>query len=105
LIALILRPSIGSAARAAAEAGPFLLLGGGLMGVVMVAAMNFVFPRLPAFSATLLLFSGQALTGVLIDYLSQGILDVRKLIGTGAVVAGLALNAFLAAHGRRNRGK
>lgn len=96
IIAILLRPSIGPAARAAAGAGPLLLLGGGLMGVILVAAMNFIFPRMPAFSATLLLFSGQALTGVLIDYAAQGILDVRKLAGTCVVLAGLAINAILA---------
>lgn len=83
------------AARAVLEAGPLLALGGGLSGVFVVATMNFVFPRIPAFSATILLFSGQALAGVALDWALQGTLDLRKLLGTGIVLAGLALDSRL----------
>ncbi len=83
------------AARAVMTAGPFLALGGGLMGVVVVTVMSRIFPRIPAFSATLLLFSGQALTGVLIEAVAHGAFDARKLIGTFLLLAGLAINALL----------
>jgi uncharacterized membrane protein YdcZ (DUF606 family) len=48
-----------------------------------------------AFSAALLLFSGQALCGVLIDFIAEGAFDARKLIGTLILLAGLAINALL----------
>ncbi len=83
------------AARAVLEAGPLLVLGGGLSGVLVVATMNLVFPRIPAFTATILLFSGQALAGVALDWALQGTLDLRKLLGTGIVLAGLALDSRL----------
>ncbi len=104
VVLAVFRPSLVQAAQAALDAGPVLVLGGGLMGVTMVAAMNLIYPRIPAFTATLLLFSGQALTGVVIDYLVQGVLDARKLAGTCAVLAGLALNSVAQA-GRVRAGK
>ncbi len=99
LVILAVRPSTADAARAVAAAGPFLALGGGLMGVGVVAAMNFIFPRMPAFSATLLVFTGQALTGVLIDAVAAGTFDAGKLIGTLILLAGLGLNALFADRG------
>jgi transporter family-2 protein len=94
-----LRPTMAASARAVAAAGPFLALGGGLMGVAVVAAANLIFPRIPAFSATILMFSGQALCGVLVDFLAQGALDLRKLAGTLVLLAGLAINALLSKRG------
>ena len=57
--------------------------------------MNVIFPRMMAFSATLLLFSGQAFAGVVIDIIAEGAFDVRKVVGTFVLVAGLAVNALL----------
>jgi len=94
-IVAAVRPSLAQAARAAAEAGPFLALGGGLMGVVAVAAINLIFPRIPAFTATLLLFSGQALAGVALDLVAEGRFDARKLLGVCVLLAGLGINALL----------
>lgn len=95
VIVLAVRPPAAEAAHAVVTAGPFLALGGGLLGVTVVTAMNFIFPRMPAFSATLLLFSGQALSGVLIDAVAEGALDARKLVGTFVLLVGLAVNALL----------
>lgn len=92
--ALIGLPAADSA-RAVLESGPLLALGGGLSGVAVVATMNFVFPRIPAFTATILLFSGQAVAGVILDWAGQGTLDLRKLLGTGIVLAGLAVDSRL----------
>jgi transporter family-2 protein len=83
------------AARSLAAAGPFLILGGGLIGVIVVSALNLVFPRVSAFAATLLLFSGQAFMGVTIDAVAAGEFDVKKLIGTVVLLAGLAVDALL----------
>jgi transporter family-2 protein len=98
-----IRPPMVPAARAIAEAGPLLALGGGFMGVAVVSAMNSLFPRMPAFSAAILLFCGQALAGLVIDFASAGAFDARKLVGTLVLLAGLAVNALLAR--RREGGK
>ena len=84
---------MGGLVDAVKEAGPILALGGGLMGVIMVGMANYVFPRLPALYATLLMFSGQALAGVALDWAVRGALDTRTIIGTLIVLAGLGLNA------------
>jgi uncharacterized membrane protein YdcZ (DUF606 family) len=88
--------AIATAARAVAAAGPLLALGGGLMGVAVATAVNLIFPRMAAFSATLLLFSGQALAGILIDAFTAGTFDASKLVGTLVLLAGLAINGRLA---------
>ncbi|HOX34039.1 MAG TPA: DMT family transporter [Spirochaetales bacterium] len=94
-VALALRLPLAASAQAVAEAGPFLALGGGFMGVAVVSSMNFIFPRLSAFSATLLVFGGQALTGLALDGLAGGMLDTRKLAGTALLLAGFAADAAL----------
>jgi transporter family-2 protein len=95
LIAAVVRPSAAEAAHALMAAGPFLALGGGLMGVVVVSSISLTFPRMPAFSATLLLFCGQALAGVLIDFVAAGAFDVMKCVGTFVLLGGLAVNGLL----------
>jgi bacterial/archaeal transporter family-2 protein len=82
-----------------ARAGAGLCLGGGVMGVAVVASMNYIMPRVPAFYATLLAFSGQALAGLAIDFAARGIWDWRKLIGTLVLLAGLGINATLSKRG------
>ncbi|HET7838783.1 MAG TPA: DMT family transporter [Rectinemataceae bacterium] len=89
------RLPFAASARAVLVAGPVLALSGGLMGIVVVAAMSLIFPRIPAFSATLLMFSGQALSGVLIDLVADGSFEPRKLAGSILVLSGLGVNALL----------
>jgi len=87
--------AMGGFVDAVKEAGPVLALGGGLMGVIMVGMANYVFPRLPALYATLLMFSGQALAGVALDWAARGALDIRTILGTLIVLLGLGLNASM----------
>ncbi|WP_437739333.1 DMT family transporter [Sorangium sp. So ce302] len=46
---------------------------GGLFGAFFVAVNSYVFPRLGAMNAVLLVISGQMISAVLIDYQSQGV--------------------------------
>jgi bacterial/archaeal transporter family-2 protein len=101
LIVAAIRPPLEPAARAIAKAGPILVIGGGSLGVLIVTAMNFIFPRVSAFSATILLFSGQALAGLLIDFAVAGNLDLRKLAGTVVLIAGLAIDSLLSRRSRQ----
>lgn len=105
LIFAAVRPDLGASWRSITAAGPFLALGGGFMGVAVVTSMNFLFPRMPAFSATLLVFSGQALTGVLIDFIAEGFFNWRKIVGTLILLVGLAINSFLSSRNRRKEGE
>lgn len=99
VIVAVVRPPAAEALHAVAAAGPLLSLGGGLLGVIVVAAMNVIFPRTTAFAATLLLFSGQALTGVFFEVVAEGAFDLRKLVGTVLLLAGLALHVLLSKKG------
>jgi transporter family-2 protein len=89
-----------AAADAVFSAGPLFALGGGLMGVVAVGAMSFLFARLPAFAATILSFAGQSLCGLALDAAS-GIVNTGKIYGTALVVLGLGLDMALTARASR----
>jgi bacterial/archaeal transporter family-2 protein len=95
VIVAIMRPELGPAAESVLRAGPLLALGGGFMGVAVVTAMNLIVPKMPVFSATILLFVGQTAAGLLVDLAVKGSLDAKKLIGTAVLVAGLALDTIL----------
>jgi Uncharacterized protein conserved in bacteria len=97
----ILRPPLASEASGLAGTGLIYIIGGGLLGVVFVAATSFIFPKIPALWTTLLLFTGQALTGVVVDAIAQGSFSVRKLVGTLIVLAGMCVNAALDARKER----
>ncbi len=95
VVVLVARPPVAASFHAVLSVGPFLALSGGMMGVGVVTIFSAVFARMPALSATLLVFCGQALTGVGFDLVREGALDARKLVGTLLVLGGLALNGLL----------
>lgn len=85
-------PSLDAIGPALA-AHPFMAIGGGVMGVIMVGSVNVVFPRIPAIYATTLLFAGQALIGLAIDAIDDGAIPVRKLAGVLILLGGMLYNA------------
>lgn len=87
-------PDWAGAAAMVVDAGAVLATGGAFFGVIIVLSLNAVFVRLPAFRATLLLFAGQALMGVMLDAYTAGFVDIRKLAGTALVLCGLALDSW-----------
>ena len=95
LVLAVLRPPLAANFETLKTMGILYIAGGGLMGVLMVAVSNLVYPRLPALTATLLIFSGQALAGILVDALSAGAFEPPKLAGTALVLLGLGINALL----------
>jgi transporter family-2 protein len=94
LIAIV-RPPLAQGAAGLGDTGILYIAGGGLLGVVMIVVTNFIFPKIPALWSTLLMFTGQALTGVIIDAVAQGSFSGRKLAGTLVVLAGMGVNAAL----------
>ncbi len=98
---ILLAPLFGRAGlaglAAAGRATPLALLGGGLLGVALVAGTNLVFPRLPTLHASILMFAGQILSGLAIDLAAGGAISARTPLGLLAVLAGLALDAGLKA--------
>jgi transporter family-2 protein len=78
-----------------AAAGPAPIFGGGLLGVLVVVGMNRVFQVLPAFSASLLAFSGQVIAGLIFDFLRSPVLSFRKPLGVLILLCGLAVNLLV----------
>ncbi|MEO3868331.1 DMT family transporter [Nonomuraea sp. B12E4] len=65
---------------------------GGVFGALFVAVNSYVFPRLGALSASVLVISGQVLSAVVIDCVLQGSPPAPvRLAGVVLVVAGLCL--------------
>lgn len=94
---LILLASGGPSApslKAAAQSSFLVLAGGGLLGVVMTGAMNYLFPRIPALASTLLMFAGQTFAGLAIDAATGRAVSLRQPAGALVLLAGLALNAL-----------
>lgn len=70
------------------------VLTGGLMGVAVVTASNFLVHHISSYSMTLLLFVGQIFSGVALDYLLQGTLSPTELLAGLLLAAGFGLNAW-----------
>ncbi len=68
---------------------------GGLMGNVTVTLSTILTPRIPAFILTLILFSGQIFTGILLDAALTGSFPMENLVGGVLAAAGLSLNTIL----------
>ncbi|OHD15194.1 MAG: hypothetical protein A2Y38_04780 [Spirochaetes bacterium GWB1_59_5] len=99
-IAAVIRPSLPDAAAAVMTAGPFLAMGGGLMGIVVVSTINIIVPRLSVFMFTILMFVGQTVAGIIMDALGDGAIDVRKIAGTAILLCGLGLDTLLSGRGK-----
>ena len=68
---------------------------GGLMGIFIVIISNIVIPKIPTVYTTLLIFIGQLLTGVLIDFIQYRELSIYKFIGVLLITAGLYFNFII----------
>ncbi len=71
---------------------PFWAYLGGLVGVAVVAMSNIVTPKVSTFYLTLIIFIGQLLAGIIIDYYTLSLISKGKIIGGLLVVAGLTYN-------------
>jgi len=71
---------------------PFWAYLGGLVGVAVVAMSNIVTPKVSTFYLTLIIFIGQLLAGIIIDYYTLSLISIGKVIGGLLVVAGLTYN-------------
>lgn len=88
-------PSPRASVEAAAGLNILVLAGGGVLGVIMTGATNYLFPRIPALASTLLMFAGQTFAGLGIDAVTTGHIGLRQPAGALILLAGLAVNALL----------
>ncbi|WNG32886.1 DMT family transporter [Archangium minus] len=65
---------------------------GGFFGALFVAVNSYVFPRLGAMNASLLVISGQMISAVLLDYRNQGVAPTAtRCLGVVIVLLGVYL--------------
>ncbi len=74
---------------------PVFLFGGGICGVLIVIGFNTVVPRIPAIYTTILMFLGQILTGLIIDFHMDKTISARLIIGCVIVFLGMMINIFI----------
>lgn len=68
---------------------------GGLVGVVSVTLSSYLTSKVTSFYLTLLIFIGQLLTGIFIDYITSGNISISQVIGGILVIIGLGYNLFI----------
>lgn len=74
---------------------PFYAYLGGTIGILVVLLSNYTTPKVSSFSLSLLVFIGQLSIGIIIDYLSNNIISIGKIIGGLLILLGLSYNMFI----------
>ncbi len=77
------------------EIHPAFILGGGICGVLIVIGFNTIVPKIPALYTTILMFIGQILTGLVIDYHMGKTISARLITGCIIVFSGLMINIYI----------
>lgn len=72
---------------------PIFMFLGGLIGVSVVYTSNIIIPRIPIFYSMILLFIGQVITGIIIDFIICGNIEINKIIGSIIVTLGIIYNS------------
>ena len=68
---------------------------GGLLGVIAVTIGTLVMRKVSVIAAAMLMYTGQLLTGVIIDYFRGTELSTGKIIGCGLIIAGVYFNSYI----------
>ncbi|SHH46399.1 DMT family transporter [Clostridium grantii] len=71
---------------------PLIYLTGGLLGVGIVMMNNAILPKIPVVYTTVLIFSGQLIVGILMDYFYFHQLPTGKIIGGVFILLGILYN-------------
>ncbi|BEP28539.1 DMT family transporter [Helicovermis profundi] len=74
---------------------PFWCLFGGAVGVIVVSISNIIMPKIPTIYTTLLIFSGQILFGLVIDFFLIKNVGIGKIIGSILVIVGLTYSILI----------
>lgn len=72
---------------------PVFMFLGGLIGVAVVYTSNIIIPKIPVFYSMILLFIGQIIAGIIIDFLISGNIEVSKILGAIIVGVGIFFNS------------
>lgn len=68
---------------------------GGMLGVILILCFNLTVPKVSAFRLTLLSFTGQVFTGIIIDVMMKTEYSRSAFIGALLVTGGIILNMLL----------
>ena len=68
---------------------------GGALGVVIVCISNIIIPKIPTIYTTLLIFTGQLFSGILIDYFREDVISKGKIIGGLLILSGMGYNFYV----------
>ncbi|SHI06118.1 Uncharacterized membrane protein YdcZ, DUF606 family [Clostridium collagenovorans DSM 3089] len=74
---------------------PFYMFLGGVIGVSIVYSSNIVIPKIPVVYSTLLLFIGQIVAGILIDFIMMGEIATGKILGAVIMTVGILYNSWI----------
>ncbi|MBU3210315.1 DMT family transporter [Clostridium algidicarnis] len=66
---------------------------GGMVGVAVVILSNVIIPKIPVIYSTLLIFIGQIVTGIIVDYIFGNPISKGKFIGCTFIILGLVYNS------------
>ncbi|WP_082761247.1 DMT family transporter [Clostridium sp. ATCC 25772] len=72
---------------------PIFVFCGGIIGVVIVYTSNIIIPKIPVVYSMLLLFIGQILAGIIIDFLINKEIEINKILGAMVVTIGILYNS------------
>lgn len=87
---------LGSSVKVNAETFlkmPFYIFLGGAIGVSVVYFSNIIIPKIPVVYSTLLLFVGQVITGIIIDFFVMSEISFSKLVGAIVIIIGILYNS------------
>lgn len=65
---------------------------GGVIALIINILLNISVSHLSSFNMTLIIFSGQLLTGIFLDYISLGIFSLKIFLGSVFALTGLFIN-------------
>lgn len=68
---------------------------GGVIGVMVVSVSNVVIPKIPTIYSTLLIFIGQIVTGIVIDFITVDTVSKGKIMGSILILGGLWYNFYI----------
>lgn len=74
---------------------PYLGYMGGAIGVIVVTLSTIAMKKVSVIAAAMLMYTGQLLMGILIDYGRGTQLSLGKVIGCALIIAGVYFNSYI----------
>ncbi len=92
ILVIFLKIDMAAGFRALLSVSMFHALGSGWLGVIVVLLSSWIIPKIPTVYSSLLLFSGQFLSALIIDAVRFGSVSAGQLGGVLLILAGMLWN-------------